>query len=152
MWDEKGKIHMDKVIDIKNYLSSEKYTTRKELVEKTGLTDREVRKKISELKLRRVVLYSCQKSGYRLAKAIDKMTDEELESELEEVRHSLNDCKSRTQKLNKQKRKYIAYLKKAEQIMLERNQNHIPRIDWNGRTKKCLMYLNLETEKNQKSM
>ncbi len=120
---------MDKVIDIKNYLSSEKYTTRKELVEKTGLTDREVRKKISELKFKRVVLYSCQKSGYRLAKAIDKMTDEELESELEEVRHCLNDCKSRTQKLNKQKRKYIAYLKKAEQIMLKRNQNHIPRID-----------------------
>ena len=108
---------MDKVIDIKNYLSSEKYTTRKELVEKTGLTDREVRKKISELKLRRVVLYSCQKAGYRLA------------SELEEVRHSLNDCKSRTQKLNKQKRKYIAYLKKAEQIMLEKNENHIPRVD-----------------------
>ena len=125
---------MDKVIDIKNYLSSEKYTTRKELVEKTGLTDREVRKKISELKLRRVVLYSCQKAGYRLAKAIDKMADEELESELEEVRHSLNDCKSRTQKLNKQKRKYIAYLKKAEQIMLEKNENHIPRVDWRRNT------------------
>lgn len=125
---------MDKVIDIKNYLSSEKYTTRKELVEKTGLTDREVRKKISELKLRRVVLYSCQKAGYRLAKAIDKMADEELESELEEVRHSLNDCKSRTQKLNKQKRKYIAYLKKAEQIMLEKNENHIPRVDWRRKT------------------
>ena len=56
-------------------------------------------------------------------------TQETAEKELEEVRHSLNDCKSRTQKLNKQKRKYIAYLKKAEQIMLEKNQNHIPRID-----------------------
>lgn len=120
---------MEKVIDIKNFLSSEKYTTRKELMECTKLTDREVRKKISELKLQRVVLYSSNKTGYRLAKAIDKMTDEELEKELEEVRHSLNDCKSRTQKLNKQKRKYIAYLKKAEQIMLERNQKHIPRID-----------------------
>lgn len=36
--------------------------------------------------------------------------------------HSLNDCKSRTKQLNKQKRKYIAYLKKAEQIMLEENR------------------------------
>ena len=120
---------MSKKIDIKDFLSTEKYTTRKELMEKTGLCDREIRSRISDLKLKRVVLYSSQKSGFRLAKAIDKMTDKELESELEEVRHSLNDCKSRTQKLNKQKRKYIAYLKKAEQIMLERNQNHIPRID-----------------------
>lgn len=44
---------MDKVIDIKNYLSSEKYTTRKELVEKTGLTDREVRKKNKRTKIKK---------------------------------------------------------------------------------------------------
>ena len=40
----------NKGIDIKNYLSTERYTTRKELMEKTGLGDREVRSKISELK------------------------------------------------------------------------------------------------------
>lgn len=39
-----------KLINIKDYLSTEKYTTRKELVEKTGLADREVRNRISELK------------------------------------------------------------------------------------------------------
>lgn len=119
-----------KVIDIKDYLSTEKYTTRKELVEATGFSDREVRSKISELKKKRVVIYSSQNTGYRLAKELKSLTKEEREKEVELVKHSLNDCKSRTTQLNKQKRKYIAYIKKAEQIVLEEeNMNHIPRID-----------------------
>lgn len=117
-------------INIENYLSSVRYTTRKELVEKTGLSDRNVREKISELKKKRVVLYSSNRSGYRLAKEYRSMSKTEREEELKQVQHSLNECKSRTQQLNKQKRKYIAYLKKAEQIELEeQNYNHIPRID-----------------------
>ncbi len=119
-----------KVIDIKDYLSTEKYTTRKELVEATGFSDREVRSRISELKKKRVVIYSSQNTGYRLAKELKGLTKEEREKEVELVKHSLNDCKSRTTQLNKQKRKYIAYIKKAEQIALEEeNMNHIPRID-----------------------
>ena len=112
-----------KEIDIKDYLSTERYTTRKELVEKTGLSDRDVRDKISELKKHRVVLYSSQRSGYRLAKALHSMSKEEREAEIKEVEHSLNDCKSRTKQLNKQKRKYIAYLKKAEQFETEKAKN-----------------------------
>jgi len=119
-----------KVIDIKDYLSTEKYTTRKELVEATGFSDREVRSRISALKKKRVVIYSSQNAGYRLAKELKSLTKEEREKEVELVKHSLNDCKSRTTQLNKQKRKYIAYIKKAEQIALEEeNMNHIPRID-----------------------
>ena len=120
----------EKNIDIKNYLSTEKYTTRKELIEATKLTDREIRSRISELKKKRVVIYSSQSAGYRLAKELKSLTKEEREKEVELVKHSLNDCKSRTMQLNKQKRKYIAYIKKAEQIALEEeNMNHIPRID-----------------------
>ncbi len=119
-----------KVIDIKDYLSTEKYTTRKELVEAIGFSDREIRSRISELKKKRVVIYSSQNTGYRLAKELKSLTKEEREKEVELVKHSLNDCKSRTTQLNKQKRKYIAYIKKAEQIALEEeNMNHIPRID-----------------------
>lgn len=118
-----------KGIDIKSYLSTEKYITRKELVETTGLSDREVRSKISELKKERVVIYSSSKAGYRLAKELKNMTQQEREEEIKLVTYSLNDCKSRTKQLNKQKRKYIAYIKKAEQIMLEENMNHIPRTD-----------------------
>jgi biotin operon repressor len=119
-----------KEINIEDYLSSTRYTTRKELCEKTGLSDRNVREKISALKTKRVVIYSSNRSGYRLAKEITSMSALEYEEEIKLVEHSLNDCKSRTKQLNKQKRKYIAYLKKAEQIKLENeNYNHIPRID-----------------------
>ena len=119
-----------KRIEIKDCLSTEKYTTRKELIEMTGMSDRSIRDQISELKKERVVLYSSQRKGYRLAKELRSMTKEERAEEVEQVLHSLNDCKSRTKQLNKQKRKYIAYLKKAEQIELEENNlNHIPAID-----------------------
>lgn len=107
---------MNKNINIENYLSSTKYTTRKELVQATGLSDREIRSKISELKKRRVVLYSSSRSGYRLAKEITSMSSIELQEEIKQVEHSLNDCKSRTKQLKKQMRKYIAYLKKAEEL------------------------------------
>lgn len=121
---------MKNSINIENYLSANRYTTRKELTERTGLSDREVRSKISELKKERVVLYSSSRSGYRLAKEIKSMSRIEREEEIRQVQKSLNDCKSRTKQLNKQKRKYIAYLKKAEQIkMEEENYSHIPRID-----------------------
>lgn len=117
-------------INIENYLSSTRYTTRKELVEATGLSDREVRSRISELKTKRVVIYSSSRSGYRLAREYSSMSRIQRDEEIEQIQHSLNDCKSRTKQLNKQKRKYIAYLKKAEQIELEEeNYNHIPRID-----------------------
>ena len=123
-----------KVIDIKDYLSTEKYTTRKELVEATGFSDRGVRSKISELKKKRVVIYSSQNTGYRLAKELKGLTKEEREKEVDLVKHSLNDCKSRTTQLNKQKRKYIAYIKKAEQIALE--EDYIPGIENKG-VKEC---------------
>lgn len=117
-------------INIENYLSSTRYTTRKELVEATGLSDREIRNRISELKIKRVVIYSSSRSGYRLAREYSSMSRIQRDEEIEQIQHSLNDCKSRTKQLNKQKRKYIAYLKKAEQIELEEaNYNHIPRID-----------------------
>ena len=119
-----------KNLNIENYLSSTRYTTRKELVEKTKLSDREVRRKISELKKHRVVLYNSNRSGYRLEKELRSMSKIERIEEIEQVKHSLNECKSRTKQLKKQMRKYIAYLKKAEQIELEEeNYNHIPRID-----------------------
>lgn len=117
-------------IEIENYLNSIKFITRKELIEKTGLSDRKIREKISELKNKRVVIYSSNRSGYRLARELRSMSKIERDEERQLVQHSLNECKSRIKKLKRQMRKYIAYLKKAEQIELEEiNYNHIPHID-----------------------
>ena len=104
--------------------------TRREFEEKTGLNERTVRDLISKLKTKRVVIYSSQTKGWRLAKEYSSMAKIQREEELEQIRHSLNDCKSRVKNIKKSMRKYIAYIKKAEQIELEEaNYNHIPKID-----------------------
>lgn len=99
---------------IKEYLSTDKFKTRKELAEETGMSDRQVRSKISELKETDVVLYNSQTSGYKLAKRIEEMEPEELKKEIELVQHCINDLEARKGVFNKQERTYIAYLKLAE--------------------------------------
>lgn len=119
-----------KDINIENYLSATRYTSKQEICEKTGLNERTVRNLVSKLKEKRVVIYSSQTKGWRLAKEYKSMSRIERNEELEQIRHSLNDCESRVKNIKKSMRKYIAYLKKAEQIELEeQNYNHIPHID-----------------------
>lgn len=121
---------MNREIKIEEYLSSTKYTTKKELIEKTGLSDRAVRDKISKLKTKRVVLYSSSNAkGFRLARELRSLSQKGREEEKKLVMHSLHECKSRSKQLRKQMRKYIAYLKMAEQIEMEEiNEKHIPNI------------------------
>ena len=117
-------------INIENLLSATRYTTKQEIMEKTGLSERKVRDLVSKLKKKRVVIYSSQTKGWRLAKEYSSMSRIEREEELNQIKHSLNDCRTRVNDLKKSMRKYIAYIKKAEQIELEEaNYNHIPRID-----------------------
>ena len=117
-------------IDVENFLSATRYITKQEIMEKTGLCERQVRDLVSKLKKKRVVIYSSQTKGWRLAKEYSSMSKIEREEELNQIKHSLNDCKTRVDDLKKSMRKYIAYIKKAEQIeMEEQNYNHIPRID-----------------------
>lgn len=119
-----------KEINIESYLSATRYTTKQEIMEKTGLDERTVRRLISKLKNKRTVIYSSSTKGWRLAKEYSSMSRIEREEEIRQINHSLNDKKARVKALKKQMRKDIAYLKKAEQIELEEaNYNHIPRID-----------------------
>lgn len=119
-----------KNINIENYLSATRYTTKQEICEKTGLSERKVRDLVSKLKEKRVVIYSSQTKGWRLAREYRSMSKIERDEEINQIMRSLNDKKSREKALRKQMRKDIAYLKKAEQIELEeQNYNHIPHID-----------------------
>lgn len=105
-------------MDIKDFLNDKEFKSKEQLMLETGLNERTVRSKISKLKLDRVVIYNSQQKGYRLAKFIDleTMTPEEIEKELELVRHSINDINARKNVFNKQLRKYIAYQKKVEEM------------------------------------
>lgn len=103
-----------KTINIKDYLSTDKFKSRVQLSLETGMSDRWIRNRISELKETEVVLYNSQTSGYRLAKRIEDMNPQELEIEIELVQHCINDIEARKGVFNQQERTYIAYLKIAE--------------------------------------
>lgn len=102
------------MIDIEEYLSTENFRSRQELSKETGLTEREVRKKISELKYKKPVIYNSYTKGYRLAKDFSLLTKEELEKELDLVNHSIRDIGSRKKVFDKQLRSYIAYKEAAQ--------------------------------------
>ena len=103
---------------IEDYLSDKEFTTREELVAKTGLSDRKVRQLISELKLLKPVLYNSQTKGYRLAKKATEMTIEEVIKEMNMAQHSINDIESRKDVFNQRERVYIAYIKDLENAVM----------------------------------
>ena len=105
-------------MNIRDFLSTDEFKSRKQLVEETGYSDRAVRSAISELKQNEVVIYNSQTSGYRLAKNIsDEMKLEELLKEINLVQHCINDIEARKEVFNQQERTYIAYLKVAEKFL-----------------------------------
>lgn len=103
-------------MNIENYLSATSYKTREQLANETGLTDREIRRQISKLKNNRVVIYSSNRKGYRLAKEINSMSTIEAKEEERLIKHCIADIKSKKKVYNKQLRTYIAYLKVIEKI------------------------------------
>ena len=113
---------------IEQYLSTEEFKTRGQLVEETGMTDRAVRQAISDLKKIRPVIYNSQTRGYRLAKDYNSFnTVEEAREEYELIQHCINDIEARKRDMNMSERTYIAYKKQLEQqVIFLINERHIP--------------------------
>lgn len=113
---------------IEDYLNTEEFKTRGQLVKETGMTDRAVRKQISELKKIKPVIYNSQTKGYRLARNLDSFnTVEEAQEEMELIQHCINDMEARKRDFNMSERTYIAYKKRLEQqMMILQNWEHIP--------------------------
>lgn len=117
-------------MNIEEYLSTENFKTRQQLVQETGLNDRAVRNKISDLKKIKPVIYNSQTRGYRLAKDINSFNtaDEAIEESML-IQHCINDIEARKRDMNMSERTYIAYRNELDkQIMILRNENHIPMI------------------------
>lgn len=53
---------------IEEYLSTEEFKTKQELIQATGLCDREVRNQISMLKKKRAVIYNSQTRRIQIGK------------------------------------------------------------------------------------
>lgn len=101
---------------ILNLIPNSRYITRAELVKETGLTDREVRRLISELKKEHTIISLSSGKGYRKCKYTEAMSQEEIQAEYEVVKHCINEINSKKKVYNSQLRQFIAYFK-----MLEKN-------------------------------
>lgn len=102
---------------ILNLLNDKEFTTKQELMELTGHNDRTVRQCVSDLKLKHTIISSSNHKGYRKAREITGMNDEEKKFELLEIIHCINQINSKKKIYNKQLRQYIAYKKVLEREM-----------------------------------
>ncbi len=107
-------------MNIAEYLDDTNFKSRHQLSCETGLVDRAVRQKISDLKMNVPVIYNSQTKGYRLGKKLDTLSLEELEHERLMTQHCLNDIESRKEVFNQQERTYIAYKYQIERFMHQR--------------------------------
>ena len=89
--------------------------TKAELKEILKISERAIRNEIAECSMYYPVIATSDKSGYRLAKKIsDLIDDESLLLELDEVNHQIRELNSRIKCLKKRMKPLIAYKKIAE--------------------------------------
>lgn len=104
-------------------LKSEKPVSKWDMVEKLELSERKIRKMISECSQFYAVIATSDKEGYRLAKKIDSMNDEEKALEKIEVEHQLAELKCRVKALKRRMKPLVAYLKMMEKLESEVDKN-----------------------------
>lgn len=99
---------------IYDLIPSDSYITRAELKDLTKLGDRQIRNMISEIKQEHTIISLSSGKGYRRVRSSENMNKEELQKEIETIKHCINEIKSRKKVYNKQLRQYIANLKVLE--------------------------------------
>jgi len=96
--------------------------TKEEIGEKLNIqSERVVRDTIAVCSMHYPILATSSQKGYRRARDINDLTPEELQQEMEEVRHQLQEHKSRIACLKKKMKPLVAWLKVAEKKTGETN-------------------------------
>lgn len=108
---------------IYNIIPEEEYITRKELVEKTGLSDRTIRSIISEIRKEHSIISLSSGKGYKKSKSTDDMTEEEIKTEYEIIKHQIKESNSRIKSIKANMRSSIARLKVLERMIEYENKN-----------------------------
>ena len=100
------------IIDL---LLTDQPKTKEELMEKLHITsERSLRDVIAICSMHYPILATSNQKGYRRAKDINKMTPEEIQIEMDEVIHQIQEHKSRITCLKKKMKPLVAWLKVAE--------------------------------------
>ena len=102
-------------------IPSNEKITREELSALLNVSDREVRRLVADAKNDTVIIATSNEKGYRRIKPLDQLNQFELEQEYNEIKHSLNELKSRTKSMDKQKRMHIATMKVIEKMIQKKS-------------------------------
>lgn len=102
--------------DLYELIPNDRFITKDELIQLTGLSDRTLRDMVSHIKMSKTIISNCDKrgKGTELLKTID-----DIEYELGIVKKSIKEINSRKKVYNKQLRQYIAYMKVLEKRLEE---------------------------------
>lgn len=106
-------------MNIYELIPTDRFITRKELVELTGRTDRAIRLLISDIRKEHCIISLSSGKGYRRVKGTDDMEQNEMKLEYELIKHQIAENNSRIKEIKKNMRTSIARLKILEKKMEE---------------------------------
>lgn len=102
---------------IYDLIPDDSFITRKELVDLTGISDRQIRNIISSIRKEHTIISLSSGKGYRKVKSTDDMTQDEMKLEYEIIKHQLAESNSRIKELKKNMRSSVARLKILEKYI-----------------------------------
>lgn len=102
---------------IYNLIPTDRYISRRELIEISNMNDRELRRCISDIRKEHNIISLSSGKGYRRPKHTSEMTKDEIKEEYDVVKHQIAENNSRIKNIKKNMRMQIAYLKMLEKNM-----------------------------------
>ncbi len=98
-------------------IPDDKFITKKELMDLTGLDERTVRRIISDIRKEHSIISLSSGKGYKKSKSTDDMTQDEMKIEYDMVKHQIAESNSRIKELKKNMKSSIARLKILEKYI-----------------------------------
>lgn len=99
---------------IYDMIPTDRYISRKELKERLGMSDRQIRLYISKIREKHNIISLSSVGGYRRAKSTNEMTQKEMMEEYEIIKKQLKENNNRIKKIKYNMKSQIAYLKILE--------------------------------------
>jgi DeoR/GlpR family transcriptional regulator of sugar metabolism len=98
-------------------IPEDRFITKNELMDLTGLDERTVRRYICAIRKEHSIISLSSGKGYKKSKSTDDMTQEEIKVEYEMVKHQIAESNSRIRELKKNMKSSIARLKVLEKYI-----------------------------------
>ena len=102
---------------IYDLIPEDRFISKKELVDLTGINERMVRRYISDIRKEHSIISLSSGKGYMKSKSTDSMTAHEIKIEYDMIKHQIAESNSRIRELKKNMKSSIARLKILEKYL-----------------------------------